>query len=113
MYNSGILDYYLMWIINVEMYMDKLHFIVNPVAGGTSAIDKFGAVKGMLDDMRFPYTYEFTQCKGHGRELARAAAEHGEKYIIAVGGRRHGERSGVRPCGYRYGDGHTALRHGE
>ena len=86
MYNSGILDYYLMWIINVEMYMDKLHFIVNPVAGGTRAIDKFGAVKGMLDDMRFPYTYEFTQCKGHGRELARAAAEHGEKYIIAVGG---------------------------
>ena len=78
MYNSGILDYYLMWIINVEMYMDKLHFIVNPVAGGTRAIDKFGAVKGMLDDMRFPYTYEFTQCKGHGRELARAAAEHGE-----------------------------------
>ena len=68
------------------MYMDKLHFIVNPVAGGTSAIDKFGAVKGMLDDMRFPYTYEFTQCKGHGRELAMAAAEHGEKYIIAVGG---------------------------
>lgn len=61
-------------------------FIVNPVAGGTRAIDKFGAVKGMLDDMRFPYTYEFTQCKGHGRELARAAAEHGEKYIIAVGG---------------------------
>ena len=58
MYNSGILDYYLMWIINVEMYMDKLHFIVNPVAGGTRAIDKFGAVKGMLDDMRFPYTYE-------------------------------------------------------
>ena len=54
MYNSGILDYYLMWIINVEMYMDKLHFIVNPVAGGTSAIDKFGAVKGMLDDMRLP-----------------------------------------------------------
>ena len=43
MYNSGILDYYLMWIINVEMYMDKLHFIVNPVAGGTRAIDKFGA----------------------------------------------------------------------
>ena len=38
MYNSGILDYYLMWIINVEMYMDKLHFIVNPVAGGTRAI---------------------------------------------------------------------------
>ncbi len=75
-----------MWIINVEMYMDKLHFYSKPCCGCTRAIDKFGAVKGMLDDMRFPYTYEFTQCKGHGRELARAAAEHGEKYIIAVGG---------------------------
>ncbi len=86
MYNSGVLDYYLMWIITMETYMDKLHFIVNPIAGGTSAIDKFGAIKGMLDDMGFPYTYEFTQCKGNGRELARAAAERGERYIIAVGG---------------------------
>ena len=69
MYNSGILDYYLMWIINVEMYMDKLHFIVNPVAGGTRAIDKFGAVKGMLDDMRFPYPMSLPNARATAESL--------------------------------------------
>lgn len=66
--------------------MDKLHFIVNPIAGGKNAIDKFSAAKAILDKRGISYTYELTRCKGNATELARAAAERGEKYIVAVGG---------------------------
>lgn len=66
--------------------MERLYFIVNPTAGASRAHDAFKEVQTMLDDINMDYSFDYTKYKGHATELAVAAVERGEKYIVSVGG---------------------------
>lgn len=61
------------------------YFIVNPIAGGGAVLQKFETAKaylGIKDDEACVYTEREQQ----SRELAAAAYENGERFIVAVGG---------------------------
>lgn len=66
--------------------MNRLFFIVNPVAGIDRAAEGFEKVRKMLDEKGIEYAFDFSDRKGHATEIAKAAVERGEQTIIAVGG---------------------------
>lgn len=66
--------------------MERLYFIVNPVAGTGRGAKCFAQVKGILEQRNADFGFAFSEYPGHAVELARAALAAGEKRIVAVGG---------------------------
>jgi diacylglycerol kinase family enzyme len=66
----------------------KLHakVIVNPAAGANSTHRKWPGIRSLLNKSGLSFDFQFTEGKGHGIELARAAASDGYRYLVAVGG---------------------------
>jgi YegS/Rv2252/BmrU family lipid kinase len=64
----------------------KPYFIVNPIAGGGSALTKFERLKQLLEKMRIEFGCSFSERAGESTSLAERAYSEGERYIIAVGG---------------------------
>jgi len=62
------------------------YFIVNPIAGGGGALDKFRAAKAYLDSRRAEYRYILTEHEHQSAQLAEQAYADGERLIVAVGG---------------------------
>lgn len=62
------------------------YFIVNPIAGGGGALDKFKAAKAYLDSRRAEYRYILTEHEHQSAQLAEQAYAAGERLIVAVGG---------------------------
>ena len=60
--------------------------IVNPAAGANSTHRKWPEIQTCLKNSGLSFDYQFTEGKGHGIELARAAAGDGYRYLVAVGG---------------------------
>jgi diacylglycerol kinase (ATP) len=60
--------------------------IVNPAAGANSTYRKWPAIQSCMKNSGLSFDYEFTEGKGHGIELARAAAGDGYRYLVSVGG---------------------------
>jgi diacylglycerol kinase (ATP) len=68
--------------------MSKLYakVIVNPAAGANSTHRKWPGIHSLLKRSGLSFDYQFTESRGHGIELARAAASDGYPYLVAVGG---------------------------
>ncbi len=68
--------------------MPKLYakVIVNPAAGANSTHRKWPGIQSLLKHAGLSFDYQFTESRGHGIELARAAASDGYRYLVAVGG---------------------------
>jgi diacylglycerol kinase (ATP) len=68
--------------------MPKLYakVIVNPAAGANSTHRKWPGIQSLLKQAGLSFDYQFTESKGHGIELAKAAASDGYRYLVAVGG---------------------------
>ncbi|MDD5702897.1 MAG: diacylglycerol kinase family lipid kinase [Dehalococcoidales bacterium] len=60
--------------------------IVNPAAGAGSTKRKWPGIRSCLKNAGLSFDYQFTEGKGHGIELAKAAAGNGFRYLVAVGG---------------------------
>ena len=70
------------------MASTKLHakVIVNPAAGANSTHRKWPGIRELLKNAGLSFDFQFTEGKGHGIELAKAAAGDGCRYLVAVGG---------------------------
>lgn len=90
--------------------MERLFFILNPVAGTGRGAKYFPQLRAVLDAKGVDYGYARSEHPGHAVELTRQAVAAGEKRIIAVGGRWYGKRSGLRPVWHRGGNGNPSLR---
>ena len=66
--------------------MKKLLFIINPVAGRKHAGTSMYNVVKRFCDTGYSVTIAVTQYKGHGRELAKAAADEGFDLVVCTGG---------------------------
>ncbi|MCR5610742.1 MAG: diacylglycerol kinase family lipid kinase [Clostridiales bacterium] len=62
------------------------YFIVNPVACGGKALEKFAELRKILEERGADYTFVMTEKAGESAPLAEAAYKSGERYIVAVGG---------------------------
>jgi YegS/Rv2252/BmrU family lipid kinase len=62
------------------------YIIVNPTAGGGAARRLWPTLEGLLQELRFPYTVQFSAAKGHAAQLAENAVERGHRQILGVGG---------------------------
>jgi len=60
--------------------------IVNPVAGGSATGRHWPQISQQLRSGGLSFDWEYTSAAGHAVQLARAAADNGYGYIIAVGG---------------------------
>jgi len=60
--------------------------IVNPAAGGFSAVRAWPAISRELHESGMAIEYEYAQGERHAEELAREASGAGCRYLIAVGG---------------------------
>ena len=60
--------------------------IVNPAAGANSTHRKWPGIKSLLKTSGLSFDYQFTEGRGHGIELAKAAAGDGYRFLVAVGG---------------------------
>jgi diacylglycerol kinase (ATP) len=60
--------------------------IVNPAAGANSTHRKWPGIRSCLKNIGLSFEFQFTEGKGHGIELAKAAAGEGYRYLVAVGG---------------------------
>jgi len=60
--------------------------IVNPAAGGRSIYREWPGISKRIIDKGLLFDYVYTEGAGHATELARAAANAGYRYLIAVGG---------------------------
>ena len=68
--------------------MAKLYakVIVNPAAGANSTQRKWPGIHNLLKQSGLSFDFQFTESRGHGIELAKAAASDGYRYLVAVGG---------------------------
>lgn len=66
--------------------MEKLLFIINPIAGGGKGAKCAEKIKTLVDTDRFDVHIAFTERAGHATELARQAADQGYDVVAAVGG---------------------------
>lgn len=64
--------------------MPRLHFIVNPAAGGSTCLRRFRKVEEYLGERDIVYTAVYSEYAGHASELTRIAPEC--DCIVAVGG---------------------------
>lgn len=60
--------------------------IVNPAAGANSTRRKWPDIRSLLKAAGIKFDFQFTEARGHGIELARAAASDGYHFLVAVGG---------------------------
>lgn len=66
--------------------MEKILFIVNPIAGkgrGAKCVDK---IKKYLDTTHFVPEFAFTEHSGHATQLASEGVSQGMNIVVAVGG---------------------------
>lgn len=66
--------------------MDRMFFIVNPVAGSGKYNALFSECETILRERGIEYTVKKTEYKGHAVKIAEEAIKNGEKFIIAAGG---------------------------
>ena len=66
--------------------MDKLYFIVNPISGSGRGRRDFARVEALLRERGAAYEAVYTERPGHAVALAKAAADAGDRCIVAVGG---------------------------
>lgn len=66
--------------------MERIFFIVNPIAGSGKCYALFDEAKAILNDKNVPYSAEYTEYAGHAVKIAEEAVKRGEKFIVAVGG---------------------------
>ncbi len=62
------------------------YFIVNPIAGGGKAKEKFDALAKYLKDNSFDFGFCMTDRPFQGTELAEKVYSEGERFIVPVGG---------------------------
>lgn len=62
------------------------YFIVNPIAGGGKAKEKFNSLIRYLREKKADFGFCETTAPGQSTELADKAYERGERFIVAVGG---------------------------
>jgi diacylglycerol kinase (ATP) len=60
--------------------------IINPAAGAHSTHRKWPGIRSLLKNAGLTFDYQFTEGRGHGIELAKAASNDGYRYLVAVGG---------------------------
>jgi diacylglycerol kinase (ATP) len=65
---------------------EKWVFIVNPIAGNNFAESLIPVIEKKIKEFNIDGEILLTERKGHATEIAKASAEKGIKYIIAVGG---------------------------
>jgi diacylglycerol kinase (ATP) len=68
------------------MKVERAKVIVNPAAGAHSTHRKWPGIRSLLKKAGLKFDYQFTEGKGHGIELAKAASNDGYRYLVAVGG---------------------------
>jgi YegS/Rv2252/BmrU family lipid kinase len=68
------------------MNAEKWIFIVNPIAGNRFGRTMVGVIESKIKEYGIEGEIILTERPGHATDLARASAEKGVKYIIAVGG---------------------------
>ena len=66
--------------------MDRMFFIVNPVAGSGKCNALFSECETILRERGIEYIVKKTEYKGHAVKIAEEAIKNGEKFIIAAGG---------------------------
>ncbi|MCR4805105.1 MAG: diacylglycerol kinase family lipid kinase [Clostridia bacterium] len=66
--------------------MKKILFIINPVAGRKHAGSSMYNVVKRFCDSGYTVTIAVTQYKGHGKELAKSAADEGYDLVVCTGG---------------------------
>ena len=62
------------------------YFIVNPIAGGGAAAEKFEKVRRFLEERQVDHGFVLTERAGESSSLAEEAYKNGERFIVAVGG---------------------------
>lgn len=87
--------------------MEKILFIVNPIAGGKDKKVLLEKVTGRIDSSRFTYEIRYTEYAGHACEIARTTDAD---IVVAIGGdgtqnevarslAGSGKTMGIIPCG--------------
>ena len=66
--------------------MERIFFILNPVAGGGSARDLRPEIKNTMKDFNIDYRIELTKGPKHATDLTKEAVEEGYDTVVAVGG---------------------------
>lgn len=66
--------------------MERLYFIVNPIAGAGRSAKDFDRVRELMDERSLAYGAVFTEYPGHAVDLTKSALAAGERRIVAVGG---------------------------
>ncbi|MCQ2344379.1 MAG: YegS/Rv2252/BmrU family lipid kinase [Paludibacteraceae bacterium] len=66
--------------------MERILFVINPIAGGGNGAKKVGRIRRLLDKNRFSPDFAFTEHGGHATEIASRAAADGVDVVVAVGG---------------------------
>lgn len=90
--------------------MERLYFIVNPIAGAGRSAKVFARARELLERRGADFCAVYSEYPGHTVELARAALAAGERRIVAVGGdgtvseaasvlAGSGAVMGILPCG--------------
>ncbi len=64
----------------------KTLLIVNPMSARGKMRKRWPEIQAVLQAERFPHEVAFTERRGHGIALARAAVEGGIELVVAVGG---------------------------
>ena len=64
--------------------MDRMFFIVNPVAGSGKCNALFSECENILRERGIEYIVKKTEYKGHAVKIAEEAIKNGEKFIIAA-----------------------------
>ena len=64
--------------------MDRMFFIVNPVAGSGKCNALFSKCETILRERGIEYIVKKTEYKGHAVKIAEEAIKNGEKFIIAA-----------------------------
>jgi diacylglycerol kinase (ATP) len=60
--------------------------IINPIAGSKSTLHKWPGIQSLLKRLGIAFDFQFTEGRGHGIQLAKAAADEGYSTLVAVGG---------------------------
>ncbi|MGB1205545.1 MAG: diacylglycerol/lipid kinase family protein [Chitinophagales bacterium] len=66
--------------------MEKILFIVNPIAGVRNNINMPDIISQNIDEQKYNFDIAFTQYAGHAKKIAADAVEQSYDVIVAVGG---------------------------
>lgn len=66
--------------------MDRIYFVVNPIAGAGRSGKSFAVVRSLLEQRGANFGFAFSEFPGHAVALTKEALAAGEKRIVAVGG---------------------------